>query len=413
MKFCELMYTMILDGDYPNDIRVRKEAESLAANGTSIQVITRWKKGQERKESIHGVRVYRLGKHYSFRKKGVNDIISSIFFFDFLFYFRLKSFFKDNKIGSVIHVHDLPLIRTIRFLFPYKFLVLDMHENYPEMLLALKMTRKSFLKGLKDRLFFSTKRWKIFEKKAILLPDRIIAVIDEMKIKLINEYKIQPTKIDVISNYEKLEFQSNTIQDDFEFKKDVFYITYVGGISPVRGLEIVIKAICKLNDTSFNVQLIIVGNGNPSYLNSLRTLSSSLGIEEKVHFLGLKPFEKINYYIHNSGANVIPHVKNAHTDNTIPHKLFQIMMSKSPLLVSNCNPLRRIVGDSKAGFVFEAGDVGSFTKQILFMIENKPIVRERIGNAYNLVENELNWDIESEKLIKLIKEYEEYENGVD
>ena len=44
------MYTMIVDGDYPNDIRVRKEAESLAANGTSIQVVTRWKRGQEREE---------------------------------------------------------------------------------------------------------------------------------------------------------------------------------------------------------------------------------------------------------------------------------------------------------------------------------------------------------------------------
>ena len=44
------MYTMILDGEYPNDIRVRKEAESLADNGIKIQVVTRWKKGQARKK---------------------------------------------------------------------------------------------------------------------------------------------------------------------------------------------------------------------------------------------------------------------------------------------------------------------------------------------------------------------------
>ena len=50
--FFGLMYTMILDGEYPNDIRVRKEAESLADSGIKIQVVTRWKKGQARKEMI-------------------------------------------------------------------------------------------------------------------------------------------------------------------------------------------------------------------------------------------------------------------------------------------------------------------------------------------------------------------------
>ena len=86
------MYTMILDGEYPNDIRVRKEAESLADSGIKIQVVTRWKKGQARKEMINGVQVIRLGAHYSFRKKGVNDVLTALFFFDFLFYWHLKSF---------------------------------------------------------------------------------------------------------------------------------------------------------------------------------------------------------------------------------------------------------------------------------------------------------------------------------
>ena len=81
-----------------------------------------------------------------------------------------------------------------------------MHENYPEMLLALKMTPKSLIKVMKDRLFLVPKRWKKYESKAIHLPNHIIAVVDEMKEKIIREYKIPSEKISVISNYEKLNF---------------------------------------------------------------------------------------------------------------------------------------------------------------------------------------------------------------
>ena len=126
------MYTMILDGEYPSDIRVRKEAESLSLSGLEIQVVTRWKRGQKREEKINGVKVFRLGRNYSFRRKGLNDVLSSILFFDFLFYFQLKSFSRTNELGSIVHVHDLPLLRTIRYLFPKKYLILDMHENVIE-----------------------------------------------------------------------------------------------------------------------------------------------------------------------------------------------------------------------------------------------------------------------------------------
>ncbi len=397
------MYTMILDGEYPNDIRVRKEAESLADSGIKIQVVTRWKKGQARKELINGVQVIRLGAHYSFRKKGINDVLTALFFFDFLFYWHLKSFFKKEVYNEIIHVHDLPLIRTIRHLFPEKYIVLDMHENYPEMLLALKMIPKSLIKVMKDRLFFSTKRWKKYESKAIRLPNHIIAVVDEMKDKIIREYKIPSEKISVISNYEKLEFHDVKQQDNFLFKNDVFYITYVGGISPVRGLETVIQSVLSFKDSKKNVELVILGSGNEAYINSLKTLARDIGVIDKVHFLGQKPFNQIGYYIHNSGANIIPHIKNAHTDHTIPHKLFQIMMSKSPLLVSNCKPFKRIIGRNNAGFIFEAGNVKSFTAQVQLMMFNQSLVSERIQKSYELVKSDLNWDSEGLRLIELIK----------
>lgn len=399
------MHVMVVDGFYPQDIRVRKEAESLASAGISVCVIARWKKGLTRKETINGVEINRIGINYSHFVKGFHDILYSLFFIDLVFYFGLKRFIQQNNV-KILHVHDLPLVKTAQMLLGKEGkVVLDMHENYPEMLEELTLSKKGFMKSMKDRLFFNFKHWKKFEKKIISIPDHIIAVVDEMKEKLIREYSINSEKITVISNFEKLDFATTTETDEFEFKKDTFYIVYVGGISPVRGLETVIEAISLFKKRNEKVEFILVGSGNQTYLASLIERSKNLDCSDKVHFLGQKPFTKINYYIDNANVNIIPHIKNEHTDHTIPHKLFQIMMQKAPLLVSNCKPMERIVKGHQAGFVFQASDPLNLVEKIKEMQSSPQVVAQCFENAFQAVNEELNWDSESQKLIKLISKY--------
>lgn len=399
------MYVMVLDGFYPQDIRVRKEAESLAAAGIRVCIIARWQKGLARKETNKGVDIVRIGVNYSHFVKGIHDVLFSLFFIDFVFYFGLKKYIKINSV-TVLHVHDLPLVKTAKMLLGKEGkVILDMHENYPEMLEELTLSKKGFLKTFKDQLFFNFKHWKKFEKKNISKPDHIIAVVDEMKEKLIREYKIDSEKISVISNYEKLNFAQNSQTDEFVFKNDVFYVVYVGGISPVRGLETVIEAISLFKKRNEKVEFILVGSGNQIYLSSLKELSKKLGCSDKVHFLGQKPFSQINYYIENASVNIIPHIKNEHTNNTIPHKLFQIMMQKAPLLVSNCRPMERIVTNHKAGFLFEASNSSDLVEKIHEIRTSMSEVNRRVENAFQAVNELLNWEHESKKLIQLISKY--------
>jgi glycosyltransferase involved in cell wall biosynthesis len=401
------MHVMLLDGSYPQDIRVRKEAEALSQSGIDIRVICRWKKGEVREEIINGVRVIRIGINYSHSVKGIHDILFSIFFIDFVFYFGLKKYVKNHNF-SLLHVHDLPLVKTAkRILGKSGKVVLDMHENYPEMLEELNYSRKNWYKKWKDRLFFNVKRWKIYEKKVITIPFHIIAVVDEMKEKLIREYHLKPEKISVISNYEKLSFVTESEKDDFSFDPSIFYLAYVGGISPVRGLETVIDTVDKLKKRGEKVQFLIIGNGNASYLNELKQRTNLLGLNNEVLFLGYKPFKRINYYIEHVNINIIPHVKNEHTDHTIPHKLFQIMIQKAPLLVSSCNPLKRYIESNNAGYVFEAGNVMNLQDVVLIMKSNPSEVKNRIENAYHIASTEYNWEKESEKLVTLVKSFYE------
>src|SRR5690606_97873 len=91
------------------------------------------------------------------------------------------------------------------------------------------------------------------------------------------------------------------------------------------------------------------------------------GIEDYVEFKGHVPFNQVPSYMKVSDINLVPHNSNSHTDNTIPHKLFQIMILKCNLLVSSCKPLKRIVSETKSGYIFKADDSGSFAEKVFQM----------------------------------------------
>ena len=151
-----------------------------------------------------------------------------------------------------------------------------------------------------------------------------------------------------------------------------------------------------------NAKLFLIGKGHHDVEDYLKNLVIENNIESSVKFIGYKPFEEIPAIMSSSSINVIPHSSDEHTNNTIPHKLFQIMLSKQLLLVSSCKPLKRIVTKYDAGVVFGAGDFNDFSSKVISIFEDKSSYDVKIENAYNAVmELGEDWDTESKNLIKL------------
>jgi glycosyltransferase involved in cell wall biosynthesis len=395
---------MVVDGSYPNDIRVRKEAEALAENGKKVLVVCPKYTSQLTQEEINGVQVYRIGKNYTTFKKGIHDIFESVFNINLFFYFNLKKVFKKYTIGF-LHVHDLPLAGTC-YLFKHevKGLILDLHENYPEALKTWFLWKKSPVLRIKNSIFMNPKNWSKKEEKYCKKYNTIICVVEEMKKKLHTNFQINPSKMHVISNHEKKSFQANFEANNKQhiIDSDVFSITYVGGFGPHRGLDTAIAGMKTIVQKIPTAKLFLVGKGNKDVEAKLKSITSENNVENSVEFVGYRPFEEVAAIMSQSTINIIPHHANEHTDNTIPHKLFQIMMSKSLLLVSSCKPLKRIVEKYDAGLVFEASNVQDFSTKVIEAYSNTESLSYKTENAYNAVMQQgENWETESEKLIQL------------
>lgn len=403
---------MLLNAPYPSDLRVKKEASALISAGFCIHLLCLRRKGEKYEEDVEGIKITRLDAGKNNFQLAFWDVLMSATSIHPKFKSVVRNWVIKNNIKA-LHIHDLPLVGTALSLKNELHLpiIADFHENYPEALKAWFEWKKNPIARLKNRLFMNPNRWTKIEKTASLQSDRVIAVVDEMKNRLIKDYNTPSDKITVVTNTEESDFINQEEDSAIYFKyEEKFIVTYSGNIGPHRGVDTVINAMKYLKE--YPICLIIVGSGSKNVMDNLKGLTASLGLEQNVHFLGRQPFSKFYSYMRFANVNVIPHKSNGHTDNTIPHKLFQAMMVGRPVLVSSSAPLKRIINKTEAGLVFQAGDSEDCSKKVLELYKDKQL-QEKLGrNGKNAtIHGDMNWERTSVTLINLYKSLPGYEGN--
>ncbi len=379
---------MVLESNFPPDLRVENEIDALSEAGHEVHLACRELVAGENNNEYPGVTIHRKLMPSLIYKSSVGCLKTSFYFGWWKKY--LREILEDNKFDAV-HLHDLPLsdvIIDLRRQFGFKF-VLDIHENYP-ILLSLS----EHIKRFPANILFDLKQWQDYEKDSIEAADNVIVVVEEAKQRL-KQMRVQDTKITVVSNtYPDYKFK------EIESKEHAgFTLFYGGGITIHRGLQYVVEAMGKLSKQYPAIVLRIFGKGR--YEPELRDLVESTGAN--VVFEGWTPSENLMIELSKADIALIPHVKSEHTDSTIPHKLFQYMAKGIPVLASNCDPIVRIVETSECGLIYEFDNVNELMKQIEKLYNDKNMMLKMGTNGKDAVKQNYLWKYHAEELKELYK----------
>lgn len=375
---------MILEQDFPPDLRVENEINSLSEAGHVIHLACITRTGKIEFEGKGNFYIHR-------RHLPVFIYKSSVAALKLPFYFRFwRKFIQDicNKYEfDAIHIHDLPLAK-IGLEYKRKkniHVTFDFHENWPDYLKNAEHTNT-----ILGKLLSSDKQWRKYELDSCKKADSIIVVVEEAKKRLVRN-GIKSEKIRVVSNTLNL----NTFSDvPGNTVPEKFILFYAGGVDVQRGLQTVIEAVSILKPGNF--EFWIFGKGR--YSDTLKEQISKLGIRDKVKLKGHVPYKEIPGYLSQSNAAVIPHIKNDYTDTTVAHKLFQYMYIQIPILSSNCKPLERIINETQTGIIFKSENAADCAKALEKLI-NKSFVFVEKGKDWVL--NKYNWKKDSQELIKI------------
>lgn len=397
---------MVLGYTYPEDVRVAKEARALRAAGHDVTLLCRGGPAQAAREYVDGVDVVRV-KEDSAAKKARrlgSAAISLATNVHPLWAYRLDRVVRSTG-ADAIHVHDLPLVREGLLVGEHRDVpvVADLHENYPA---AVRQWRAPHSPGfvlrnpkqLLSRVCYPASRYERMERRCTRAADHLLAPVLEATRHYEVDCGVPPSQTTVVSNTVDLDrFRGEA--DPVEGFEDEFVVGYVGTFGAHRGLETAVRAMSAVRESVANPRLLLVGAGSEAHEAQLDSVVEANGVEDVVTRTGWVDFESFPSYMAACDVCLVPHDRTPHTATTVPHKLFQYMAMERPVVVTDLDPLARVVEAADAGRVVEPGDPDSFASALIDLAAD-PETRRRLGRtARRAVEETYNWERDAERLV--------------
>ncbi|MFC6838478.1 glycosyltransferase family 4 protein [Halomarina ordinaria] len=393
---------MVLRGFFPHDVRVEKEARALSAAGHDVHLLCLGR--EEGREPTYdrvgpiAVRRIHRRERYTTVQRTAKTVRYLLTLTDVIWRREMARFVEEERLDA-LHVHDLPLVRTgLAVAEAYDCpLVADLHENYPEAARQWR-TGMALPRRTVQTLFTPVPRLKRLERDGVRRADRVLAVTEEGKAHYVADCGVSPSSVAVVSNTVDLDtFDAETPPvDGYE---EEFVLGYVGSFGPHRGLETAIEAMPAVVERVPNARLLVVGSaGEAAYDRHLREVAEETGVGERITFTGWVDFEAVPAHIAAIDLPFVLHRDNPHTATTVPHKLFQYMAMRKPVLVTDVGTLGRVVREADCGRVVADGDSAAVADATVELAED-PALREQLGeHARGAVERTYNWERETATL---------------
>ena len=138
-------------------------------------------------------------------------------------------------------------------------------------------------------------------------------------------------------------------------------ICFVGRLDQMKGLGTLLRAFAQVLKNYPQSQLLIAGQplqSNESYRTELEQLSQTLGIGDRVKFLGHVdvPIE----VFHVSDLTVLP----SQWDEPFGRSIIESMMAGTPVIASRVGGIVEVLSDEFSSGLFTARDIGDLTQTI-------------------------------------------------
>ncbi len=281
--------------------------------------------------------------------------------------------------AEIYHFHDPELIPVgLKLKRLGKKVVYDVHEDVPRQILT-KQYLNRYIRPVVSKVF------ELYENYAARKFDAIVTATPHIRDRF---SKLNRNTVD-INNFPKL----NELFSSADWNSRKNEISYVGGISEIRGIIELVKALEYTNTT-----LHLAGNFENE---ELRRKIMSLRGWQRVKYYGFVNREQIREILKQLKIGIVPlHPTNNYV-NALPVKMFEYMSAGIPVIASNFPLWKDIIEKNKCGVCVDPLSPKEIANAINFLLSNDDIAKEYGKNARTIIEKKYNWEIEERKLIKL------------
>ena len=299
----------------PFDTRVWQEATTLVANGYDVSVICPTGKGAEAlREELEGVHIYR---HPLPEANGVLGYAKE-------YGGALKA---QRRLAEIVYKeHGFDIIHGCNppddiYMVAKKFrkrgvdYVFDHHDICPELFEA-KFGNTNELGFIKKQLY---KTQTYLERKTYQNAKFAFVTNESYKKIAIERGGMDPNKVIILRSGPKLERLRIQPGDESIKRGKKFMVGYLGVIGQQEGIEYLLEAAKILKEQRGDVFWGIVGGG--PHLETLRTLSRDMGLDDCVEFTGRVSDEELLRYLNTADVCVNSDEFNPMNDKSTMNKI--------------------------------------------------------------------------------------------
>ena len=312
--------------------------------------------------------------------------------------------FDDNKIILPSNKTNKSLWRAKKIPNYFNDLNLDVYHGLSnELPLTIKKSTVKKIVTIHDLIFLRYPQWykyfdrKIYDRKfrmAANKADKIIAISKQTKSDIVNFYKINPDKIEVIyqtcnDNFKILYTYDEIKQIKHKFKLPNNYLLYVGTIEPRKNLLTILQSLVF---GKIDIPLVVVGK-KTNYYEQVKSFIDKNKLKNNVFFINDISTPDLAKLYQGAEIFIYPSIFEGFG---IP--IIEALFSKTPVITT------------KEGCFAEAGGQNSIyinpnnheelTEKILLLLNNKELRESIAEKGFNYVQKFNNKNL-AEKIIQV------------
>jgi glycosyltransferase involved in cell wall biosynthesis len=160
-------------------------------------------------------------------------------------------------------------------------------------------------------------------------------------------------------------------------------VLFVGRLERIKGADILIEAINKIDGNVPDAEFMLIGDSTPDFRIKLTARIKEYHLQNKVNLLGKIDYLKLPAYYQKASLFVIP----SRWDN-FPGSCLEAEASGLPIIASSVGGLKeQLVKDGKNGFLVAPENASELAQKMSLLLKN-PELRQQMGQeSLKIVKN--------------------------
>lgn len=226
-----------------------------------------------------------------------------------------------------------------------------------------------------------------FYRRALARVDTVICVSDYIRRQAVRFYPEHAHKFTVLLNStEPAVFRpygaeaTEALAKVLPLDPQLRYLLYVGRLTEIKGVHVLIDAFRKLHARRPETRLVIAGSSffagaaTTPYIESLVAMAAP--IKDAIIFTGFLPHHQLKYLYSAADVIVVPSV----WQDPCPLVVLEAMSSGTCLVATAVGGVPELVSDGQTGLLVPADDAAAITAAVEGLLE-QPARIEQVGNA--------------------------------